>query len=115
MKVLFVLLEALIVIAVPAVLAVCVKLIIRDAKQEKAKHKAELEMLRATMQEHLRKSAQDVNKAREQMEAYFMRHINTRRREEAIAAKREPGSVQWFVGIHQLPPRGRRPPKEWRQ
>lgn len=115
MSVWFVLAEVLALIGVPVIIAVCMFLIIRDVKEEKARREARLEEFRNVVRNRLRKSAQDVNEATEHMEAYWTR-IGARRRHEELAARRHLATAQWQSNVElRAVIRNRRPLKEWVQ
>ena len=118
MSIPFLIIEALTLIGVPVVMAVSINLIIRDARDQKAQRDAEMENLRAEVQDRIRQSTEDVLKAKEEMEAY-MERISAKPRLEDLITKRAVGLTQWrpvIEGQHRIVAlRGRRGSAQWRQ
>ena len=116
----FILIEALTIVGVPAVIAVCLKHIVQDVRKERAKRDVELSNLRAEIEKQLRNSTEDRQKTLGEMERFTRRikNVNFPRHDylDAFTTRRE--FVVGYGGTRANPARSskvRAFPKEWRQ
>lgn len=113
----FLLIEMLTLIGVPTVIVVCANLIMRDARDEKAKRDAGLDKLPHRTRERMYEPLEEVAHPRNQIAAY-MAHIGVKRSQEMNARDDESG--QWQVVElrdyrQALRAAARRPRREWAQ
>jgi hypothetical protein len=118
----FLLIEALTIVGVPAVIAVCLMHIIDEARKERARRNAELSNLRAEIEKQLRKPTEDWQKTIGEMEVFTRRvksvRVSPQQSLEALATRRELGAFG-YSGTRTSQFRSsfkpRVSPKEWRQ
>jgi hypothetical protein len=88
----FLLIEVLTIVGVPTVIAVCLKHIVQDTREERARMNAELSNLRAEIEKRLRKPTEDWPKTIGEMENFSRRAKNTHSSQqffEAFAMRRD--------------------------